>query len=84
MDNSEKTAIIEQVKQIIETRLRPALQADGGDISFVELTDDMVVKVRLHGACGCCPHAQMTLKQGVEVAIRREVPQVKEVNAVGF
>lgn len=79
-----KQEIAEKVKKIIEERLRPALQMDGGDITFEELTDDMVVNVRLHGACGTCPRAQMTLKQGVEVAIRSEVPEVVEVNAVGF
>ncbi|MCH5244109.1 MAG: NifU family protein [Lentimicrobiaceae bacterium] len=84
MDNQEKLAVMEKVRQIIETRMRPALQADGGDISFVDMSDDMVVSVRLHGACGSCPHAQMTLKQGVEVAIRREIPEVKSVVAVGF
>lgn len=84
MNNAEKLAVIEKVRQIIETRMRPALQSDGGDISFVDMTDDMVVKVRLHGACGTCPRAQMTLKQGVEVAIRNEVPEVVSVEAVGF
>lgn len=84
MDNQEKMAVMEKVRQIIETRMRPALQADGGDISFVDMSDDMVVSVRLHGACGTCPRAQMTLKQGVEVAIRSEIPEVKEVVAVGF
>lgn len=79
-----KQEIAEKVKKIIEERLRPALQMDGGDITFEELTDDMVVNVRLHGACGTCPRAQMTLKQGVEVAIRSEIPEVVEVNAVGF
>ena len=81
MNNQE---VAEKVKKIIEERLRPALQMDGGDITFEELTDDMVVNVRLHGACGTCPRAQMTLKQGVEVAIRSEIPEVVEVNAVGF
>ena len=79
-----KQEVAEKVKKIIEERLRPALQMDGGDITFEELTDNMVVNVRLHGACGTCPRAQMTLKQGVEVAIRSEVPEVVEVNAVGF
>ena len=79
-----KQEVTEKVKKIIEERLRPALQMDGGDITFEELTDDMVVNVRLHGACGTCPRAQMTLKQGVEVAIRSEIPEVVEVNAVGF
>ena len=79
-----KQEVAEKVKKIIEERLRSALQMDGGDITFEELTDDMVVNVRLHGACGTCPRAQMTLKQGVEVAIRSEIPEVVEVNAVGF
>lgn len=63
-------------------RLKPYLQADGGDISFVELTSDNVVKVQLHGACGSCPHAQMTLKQGVEATIKRELPEIAAVEAV--
>ncbi len=84
MDAQQKQEVENRVKQIIEDRIRPALQADGGDISFVEMTDEGVVKVRLHGACGSCPRAQMTLKQGVEVAIRSEVPEVAEVAAIGF
>lgn len=84
MDAAQKLAVEEKVKQIIENRIRPALQADGGDISFVDMNDEGIVNVRLHGACGSCPHAQMTLKQGVEVAIRSEIPEVLQVNAVGF
>lgn len=84
MDTAQKLAVEEKVKQIIENRIRPALQADGGDISFVDMNEDGVVNVRLHGACGTCPRAQMTLKQGVEVAIRSEIPEVQEVNAIGF
>lgn len=84
MDAAQKLAVEEKVKQIIENRIRPALQADGGDISFVDMNEDGVVNVRLHGACGTCPRAQMTLKQGVEVAIRSEIPEVQEVNAIGF
>lgn len=84
MDATQKLAVEEKVKQIIENRIRPALQADGGDISFVDMNENGVVNVRLHGACGTCPRAQMTLKQGVEVAIRSEIPEVQEVNAIGF
>lgn len=84
MDIKKKQEIEEKVKKIIEERIRPALQMDGGDISFEELTDEMVVNVRMHGACGTCPRAQMTLKQGVEVAIRSEIPEIETVNAVGF
>lgn len=70
-----------KVELIIE-EIKPLLQADGGDISFVDLTDDFVVKVKLLGACGCCPHSTQTLKLGVEKAIKKELPQIKEVIAV--
>jgi Fe-S cluster biogenesis protein NfuA len=59
--------------------IRPYLEADGGDITLVELTDDWVVKVKLLGACGDCSVSMMTLKNGVETAIKSVLPQVKEV-----
>jgi len=59
--------------------IRPFLEADGGDINFVELTDDWVVKVKLIGACSSCNISMMTLKNGVEMAVKRAVPKVKEV-----
>ncbi len=62
-------------------RIRPALQADGGDAELVDVSDG-VVKVRLVGACGGCPMSTMTLRQGIERIIRQEVPEVKEVVAV--
>jgi Fe-S cluster biogenesis protein NfuA len=62
-------------------RVRPALQADGGDVELVEVKDG-VVSLRLTGACGGCPMATMTLKNGIERIIREEVPEVKEVVAV--
>jgi len=62
-------------------RIRPALQADGGNVELVEVKDG-VVSVRLTGACGGCPMATMTLKNGIERIIREEVPEVKEVVAV--
>jgi Fe-S cluster biogenesis protein NfuA len=64
------------------SKIRPALQADGGNVELVEVTSDGVVKVRLTGACGGCPMSQMTLKMGVERAIKQEVPEVKEVISV--
>ncbi len=70
----------EKVRAVIE-ELRPALQADGGDIEFIGL-DGTVVKVRLQGACSGCPHAAITLKQGVEVRIREAIPEITEVVAV--
>lgn len=74
----------ELIKKINATldMVRPYLQADGGDISLVEVTDDMVVKVKLLGACGSCPYSIQTLKQGVEQTMKREVPEVKEVVSV--
>ena len=59
--------------------IRPFLEADGGDINFIELTKDWVVKVELTGACSSCSVSMMTLKNGVEVALKNAVPQVKEV-----
>jgi Fe-S cluster biogenesis protein NfuA len=67
--------------QIAIDRIRPALQADGGDVELVEVKDG-VVSVRLTGACGGCPMATMTLKNGIERVIREEVPEVKEVVSV--
>jgi len=63
-------------------KIRPALQADGGDVELVDVTDKGVVKVKLTGACSHCPMAQMTLKSGIESTLRKEVPEVKEVIAV--
>lgn len=76
-----KNNIKERVEKGLEL-VRPYLQADGGDISLVEITDDLVVKVRLEGACGGCPFSIQTLKAGVEQAVRREVPEIKEVISV--
>jgi|TARA_B110000116_G_C16466732_1_gene416282 Fe-S cluster biogenesis protein NfuA len=61
------------------TEIRPFLEGDGGDIHFVELTDDWVVKVKLVGACSSCNISMMTLKNGVEVVVKSAVPEVKEV-----
>ena len=70
----------EQVEKALE-KIRPLLQRDGGDIELVEITDG-IVKVRLTGACKGCPMSQMTLKQGVEKLLMKEVPGLKEVQAV--
>ncbi|NOU16742.1 MAG: NifU family protein [Bacteroidales bacterium] len=78
-----KEEIITKVNTAIDV-IRPYLQNDGGDISLVEITEDLTVKVKLHGACGTCPYSLMTLKNGVEQAIRRDVPEIKEVVAVNM
>jgi Fe-S cluster biogenesis protein NfuA len=73
--------MLEEVKNTLE-EIRPVLQADGGDLEFVELTDDGVVKLRLTGACGHCPMSIMTLKMGIEKRLKERVPGVKEVIGV--
>lgn len=63
-------------------KIRPAIQADGGDLELVDVNDTGTVSVRLHGACRGCPGAQMTLKMGVERMVRQQVPEIKEVVCV--
>lgn len=63
-------------------KVRPMLEADGGNVELVDVSQDGVVKLKLQGACGCCPMSQMTLKMGIERIIKQEVPEVKEVIAV--
>ncbi len=71
----------EKVEQALNL-IRPALNADGGDVQLVDVSDDGVAKVKLTGACGGCPMSQMTLKNGVERLIKQEVPEVVSVQAV--
>ena len=71
----------EKVEAALE-KIRPSLQADGGNVELVEVTEDGVVKVKLMGACAGCPMSQMTLKEGIERLLKEEVPEVKEVVSV--
>lgn len=68
----------EKVQEVLEL-IRPALQADGGDVELVDVTDDGIVSVRLTGACGSCPMSTMTLKMGIERTLTEKIPEVKEV-----
>ena len=77
----DKNEVMELVKQALDDS-RPYLQADGGDISLVEITDDWVVKVQLEGACDGGPMSVQTMKNGVEMVIKTKVPFIKEVVAV--
>lgn len=70
----------EQVQNALN-KIRPSLQADGGDVVLVSV-DDGIVKVKLTGACGGCPMSQMTLKMGIERVLRKEVPSIKDVVSV--
>jgi len=71
----------DRVENVIN-RIRPAVQMDGGDIELVEVTGEGVVKLRLVGACHGCPSSMMTLKMGIERAIRAEVPEITGVEAI--
>ena len=74
-------AIKEQVQEIIET-IRPSLQADGGDVELVDVTEDNEVQVRLQGRCRGCPMSQMTLAMVIERTIKEQIPEVAGVVAV--
>jgi len=81
MTDQEKTAVEAKVKNAIQ-QIRPYLQQDGGDVEYVDMTNEGVVMVRLQGHCGSCPHAMMTLKQGIETSIKEVIPEVKSVERV--
>ncbi len=71
-------------EKVIEAldKVRPSLQADGGDVELINVTDDGVVQVRLQGACAGCPMSQMTLKNGIERYLKQTIPEVKSVENV--
>ena len=71
----------EKVKSALDN-VRPSLQADGGDVEFVSVNEDGKVSVRLTGACGSCPMATMTLKNGIESYLKKEIPEVTSVVGV--
>lgn len=73
--------MLDKVQTVLD-KVRPMLQADGGDVELVEVTDNGIVKVRLTGACKGCPMSQMTLRNGIERIILKEIPEVKGVEAV--
>ena len=81
MTDQERPLVEARVKNALE-QIRPYLQQDGGDVEYVDMTNEGVVMVRLQGHCGSCPHAMMTLKQGIEQAIKRVLPEVKSVERV--
>ncbi|MCE2711678.1 MAG: NifU family protein [Cryomorphaceae bacterium] len=76
-----KQELTDKVNAAIE-QLRPFLHADGGDMELVEITSEMVVKVRLMGACSDCSMSVMTLKAGLEDAVRKMAPEIQRVEAV--
>jgi Fe-S cluster biogenesis protein NfuA len=79
--STQREIILENIISAI-SEVRPYLKADGGDVELVDLTPDNTVKVRLSGACDGCPFSMMTLKAGIEQAIRKKFPEMKELIAV--
>ncbi len=71
----------DKVQKVLD-KIRPSLQADGGDVKLIEVTDDGIVRVQLQGACHGCPMSQMTLKNGIERLVLKELPEIKSVEAV--
>jgi len=81
--DQNKEEVTKKIQNVI-SQIRPYLQQDGGDIEFIEYTDDNVVNVKLLGACGSCPYSTMTLKNGVESAMIKAIPEVKAVEAINL
>ena len=78
-----KERLEEKVKNVID-QIRPYLVADGGDISYINITEDNTVNVQLHGACASCSMSILTLKQGVEQAMIKAIPEIKSVEAINL
>jgi Fe-S cluster biogenesis protein NfuA len=74
-------SLIERVRRVIEL-IRPAVQADGGDIEFVGLTPDNLVQIRMHGACVGCPSSTVTLQTGIERNLKAHIPEIKGIQAL--
>ncbi len=81
MTTHQHSDLEKKVLSVID-QIRPYLQSDGGDIRFIEITNDLVVNVELLGACGSCPYSTMTLKNGVEETIKKALPEITAVEAI--
>ena len=81
--NNASPELVERIETALD-QIRPYLEADGGNVALHEITDDMVVKLRLLGACGSCPMSIMTLKAGVEQALKRAIPEINSVEAINI
>ncbi|POY37038.1 hypothetical protein C3K47_08245 [Solitalea longa] len=80
MSNAE---LLSKVERALD-QIRPYLEADGGNVEVLEVTDDSILKLKLLGSCGSCPMSIMTLKAGLEQAVKREVPEIVAVEAVNL
>lgn len=81
--NTATSDLLEKIDKALDS-IRPYLETDGGNVRIIEITDDMTVRLELLGACGSCPMSTMTLKAGVEEAIKKAVPEIKHVEAVNL
>ncbi len=79
---NENPDLINRIEKTLAS-LRPYLEADSGDVSFVEVTEDMIVRLELLGACSSCSMSMMTLKAGIEQSLLKEIPELKGVEAIG-
>mgnify|MGYP001567657328 CR=1 FL=1 len=75
--------LIARIEAALDT-IRPYLETDGGNVAIEEVTDDMVVKLKLLGSCGSCPMSIMTLKAGVEQTLKRAIPEITAVEAINL
>ncbi len=82
-ENSSTKTITQKVEDALQT-IRPYLEADGGDVRILEISEEGIVKMELLGACGSCPMSTMTLRAGVEEAIKRAVPEIRRVEAINI
>ena len=80
-DTESASSLFQQVDAVIQ-RIRPAVQLDGGDVELVDVTEQGVVQIRLHGACVGCPSSSMTLHMGIERNVREKVPGVSGIEQV--
>ena len=81
MELLKKSDLLIRIEQSLET-MRDFLRADGGDVELIDIEDDMIVKIRLLGQCRSCSMSVMTMKAGIEEAVRKAIPEVKEVIAI--
>ncbi len=81
--NNASPELVERIETALD-QIRPYLEADGGNVALHEITDEMVVKLKLLGACGSCPMSIMTLKAGVEQALKRAIPEINSVEAINI
>lgn len=82
-ETATSSELVDRVEKALDS-IRPYLNTDGGDVKVLEVSEEMVVKLELVGACGSCPMSTMTMKAGIEQAIIKEVPEIKEVEAINL